>query len=88
MRGACEPQGTTIIDVREPAELLEGRVTSAVNLPLTAILSGAFNLDADSFRERFGYEKPPKEHEVIIYCKKGKRSSIACDSAKRAGYSK
>ena len=61
---------------------------SAIGLALTAILSGAFNLDADTFRQRLGYDKPPKDHEVIIYCKKGKRSSIACDSAKKAGYTK
>lgn len=74
--------------MREPEELLQGYIPTAVNLPLTAILGGAFHMDADAFHERFGFDKPRRDQEVIIYCKKGKRSSIACDSAKKVGFTK
>ncbi|EKM51392.1 uncharacterized protein PHACADRAFT_68897, partial [Phanerochaete carnosa HHB-10118-sp] len=77
---------TVIVDVREPAELLEGHIPTAHNLPLTHVLAGGFALDAPAFEAQFGWAKPRKDQEVIIYCKKGKRSSIAADSAKKAGY--
>jgi len=77
---------TVIVDVREPAELLEGYIPTSHNLPLTHVLAGGFALDDAAFEEKFGWAKPRKDQEVIIYCKKGKRSSIAADSAKKAGY--
>ena len=76
------------MDVREPDEVQQGFIPTANNLPLTHILAGAFGLDDVAFQMQFGWQKPNKDQEVVIYCKKGKRSSIAADSAKRVGYTK
>ncbi|KIP04419.1 hypothetical protein PHLGIDRAFT_15210 [Phlebiopsis gigantea 11061_1 CR5-6] len=75
-----------IVDVREPEELAAGRIPGAVNVPLSAVLAGAFALDPTAFSAQFGFNKPCEDQELVVYCKKGKRSSIACDSAKKAGY--
>lgn len=77
-----------IVDVREPDEVQEGSIPTANNLPLTHVLAGALGLDDTAFQAQFGWQKPSKNQEVVIYCKKGKRSSIAVDSAKRVGYRK
>lgn len=77
---------TVIVDVREPEELQQGFIPTAHNLPLTHVLAGAFALDEATFEQKFGWKKPSKDQELIIYCKKGKRSGIATDWAKKGGY--
>ena len=67
---------------------MTGYIPGAVNLPLSAVLAGAFHTEPEAFKKQFGYEKPGRDQEVIIYCKKGKRSSVGCDSARKCGYTK
>ncbi|KAI0768496.1 Rhodanese-like protein [Trametes elegans] len=74
-----------LIDVREPDEVLQGSIPSAVNLPLS-VLSSALHLPPTEFKEKFGFEKPRPDQEVTFYCRSGKRSSTAADVAKRNGY--
>jgi thiosulfate:glutathione sulfurtransferase len=74
--------------VREPEELAQGYIPTAQNLPLTAILRGAWRMNEVEFEEKFGFAKPQKDQEVIVYCKKGKRASLACDWANKNGYTK
>ncbi|KAI0361852.1 Rhodanese-like protein [Trametes cingulata] len=74
-----------LIDVREPDEVLQGSIPSAVNLPLS-VLSNALHLPAAEFKEKYGFEKPLPEQEIIFYCRSGKRSTTAADVAKRNGY--
>ncbi|KAL1952175.1 hypothetical protein VTO73DRAFT_1324 [Trametes versicolor] len=74
-----------LIDVREPDEVLQGSIPSAVNLPLS-VISSAFHLPAAEFKEKFGFEKPRLDQEVTFYCRSGKRSTTASDVAKRNGY--
>ncbi|KAH9853191.1 Rhodanese-like protein [Lenzites betulinus] len=76
-----------LIDVREPDEVLQGSIPSAVNLPLS-VISSAFHLPAAEFKEKFGFEKPRPEQELTFYCRSGKRSTTASDVAKRNGYTK
>ncbi|TFY72643.1 hypothetical protein EVG20_g376 [Dentipellis fragilis] len=76
-----------LIDVREPDEVIQGSIPSAVNLPLS-VLAGSLQLDAAAFQQKFGYEKPGRNQEVVFYCRSGKRSSSASDVAKRNGYTK
>lgn len=80
-------QDKYLIDVREPDEVLQGSIPSAVNLPLS-VISSAFHLPAAEFKEKFGFEKPRLEQEVTFYCRSGKRSTTASDVAKRNGYTK
>lgn len=73
-----------LIDVREPGELKStGKIPGSYNLPITSAADGFF-LPAEEFEERFGWEKPGKDDEVIFYCKAGVRSKAA---ARLAGQS-
>ncbi|KAI0651641.1 Rhodanese-like protein [Trametes meyenii] len=74
-----------LIDVREPDEVLQGSIPSAVNLPLS-VLPSALHLSPGEFKEKFGFEKPRHNQEVTFYCRSGKRSTTASDVAKRNGY--
>ncbi|KAJ7357130.1 endoplasmic reticulum protein [Mycena albidolilacea] len=74
-----------LIDVREPDEVIQGMIPSAVNLPLS-ILSTSLQLQPETFKAQYGFEKPKKTQEVTFYCRSGKRSTTASDAAKRNGY--
>ncbi|KAI0724343.1 Rhodanese-like protein [Cerioporus squamosus] len=74
-----------LIDVREPDEVVQGSIPSAVNLPLS-VLPNALHLSPEEFKEKFGFEKPRKDQELTFYCRSGKRSTTASDVAKRNGY--
>jgi len=76
-----------LIDVREPGEVVQGMIPSAVNLPLT-VMGESLKLTSDAFKEKFGYDKPRPLQQVIFYCRSGMRSTSACDVAKRNGYTK
>lgn len=45
-------------------------------------------LPADEFEDRFGFEKPSADKEVVFYCKSGVRSSAAANLAQQIGYKK
>ncbi|KLO13935.1 Rhodanese-like protein [Schizopora paradoxa] len=74
-----------IIDVREPDEVIQGSLPSAVNLPLSGI-ADSLHLNPVAFKEKHGFEKPKRDQEIVFYCRSGKRSASACDVAKRNGY--
>ncbi|EJF66513.1 Rhodanese-like protein [Dichomitus squalens] len=74
-----------LIDVREPDEVLQGSIPSAVNLPLSQ-LATALHLPPEQFKEKYGFEKPRPNQEVTFYCRSGVRSTSASDVAKRNGY--
>ncbi len=76
-----------MIDVREPDEVVQGSIPSAVNLPLS-VLPNALHFSPEEFKEKFGFEKPRKDQELTFYCRSGKRSTTAADVAKRNGYTK
>ncbi|PFH50747.1 hypothetical protein AMATHDRAFT_3710 [Amanita thiersii Skay4041] len=78
---------TYLIDVREPDEVIQGMIPSAVNLPLS-VLADSLYLHHDAFKAKHGFEKPQRDQRVIFYCRSGVRSSTACDVAKRNGYTK
>ncbi|KAG6334924.1 hypothetical protein ID866_4166 [Astraeus odoratus] len=74
-----------LIDVREPNEVIQGSIPSAVNLPLS-VLATSLHLSPHDFRAQHGFDKPEKTQEVVFYCRSGKRSASACDIARRNGY--
>ena len=84
---SCRHQNAYIVDVREPAEVLQGSIPSSVNLPLS-VLADALHLGREPFRQKFGFEKPRLDQELVFYCRSGVRSTTACDVAKRNGYTK
>ena len=76
-----------MIDVREPDEVLQGSIPSAVNLPLS-VLANSLHLSPEVFKSRFGWEKPKTNQEIVFYCRSGKRSTTACEIAAQNGYNK
>ena len=45
-------------------------------------------LPAEEFEDRFGFDKPEANKEVVFYCKAGVRSSAAAKLASQSGYEK
>ncbi|KAG5719342.1 Heat shock protein 67B2 [Termitomyces sp. T112] len=76
---------TYLIDVREPDEVIQGMIPSAINLPLS-VLGNSLHLDPAAFFEKHGFKKPQKDQQLIFYCRSGKRSASASDVAKRNGF--
>ena len=74
-----------LIDVREPDEVIQGMIPSAVNIPLTQ-LPESLHLGRDAFLEKHGFEKPRSGQKLIFYCRSGVRSTSASDIAKRNGF--
>ncbi|KAL3313624.1 Thiosulfate:glutathione sulfurtransferase [Cichlidogyrus casuarinus] len=76
-----------LIDVRNPNELaMSGKIKNAVNIPLADIVS-AFLLDNETFKNKYGIEKPGKyANNVVFYCKSGGRSMKAIYSLLDMGY--
>jgi phage shock protein E len=62
------------VDVRTPGEFAEGHVEGATNIPYTEIV------------ERVGEVTSDKKATLYLYCRSGRRSGIARDALRRAGY--
>lgn len=80
----------TLIDVRDPDELLrDGTIPRAFNLPLGAMYL-ALKLDAAQFGVKFGFPRPNEEDDVVFHCcgKCGIRSRKALGLALALGYNK
>ncbi|KAH9908599.1 Rhodanese-like domain-containing protein [Xylariomycetidae sp. FL2044] len=76
----------TLIDTREPSELAsEGRIPGALNVPV-ASQPDSFVVPADEFEDRYGFERPPPDRELVFYCKAGVRSRAAAGIAREAGW--
>ena len=83
---SSEPDPSRIlIDVREPSEFEPGHIPGSINVPLKSSPE-AMLLPADEFEDRFGFEKPRADQEVVFYCRAGVRSSAAAQVAEQAGY--
>jgi len=83
---ADSPGDIVLIDVREPGELAStGRIPGALNIPVTTA-PDAFFLSEEEFEDKFGFERPAKDAEVVFYCKAGVRSRAAAGLAQSAGW--
>lgn len=78
---------TVLLDVREPAEFEAGSIPNSINIPVSS-QPDALMLPAEEFEDRFGFEKPETNKEVVFYCKAGVRSSAAARLASQSGYGK
>ncbi|KAK6537462.1 hypothetical protein TWF694_011647 [Orbilia ellipsospora] len=84
---ANNPEPTRLlVDVREPHELKKtGELPNSVNIPLETSPDAWF-LPEEAFQDKFGFEKPSLDTELVFSCKSGVRSSSAARIAKMAGY--
>lgn len=67
-----EGKSLNILDVRELAEWVEGHVEGAKHIPLSQLVGRLKELDLDQ--------------EIIIMCRSGNRSGLACELLHEKGY--
>lgn len=63
-----------ILDVRRPSEFKESRIVNSINIPVDEI---EWELD-----ELQKYKDKP----ILVYCKVGVRSSVACNFLEKEGF--
>ncbi|TVY83772.1 Thiosulfate sulfurtransferase RDL2, partial [Lachnellula suecica] len=72
-----------LIDTREPGELQStGTIPGAVNIPVVS-QPDSWMISAEEFEDRYGFERPGKEVEVVFFCKAGVRSKAAAELARQ-----
>ncbi len=68
----ADPSSFILVDVRTAEEFAEGHIPGSVNIPY----------------ERIGSTPPTDDKDalIIVYCRSGRRSAIAAEALKAAGY--
>ena len=64
-----------------------GTIPGSINIPITT-QPDSFFITAEEFEDRFGFERPATDQEVVFYCKAGVRSRAAAELAKQGGWKK
>ncbi len=72
-----------LIDVREPNEFNAGYIPGSVNIPRGTL---EFKIGNEAFWDAAFLYLPEKTEEIIVYCKKGKRGTLAAETLKKLGY--
>lgn len=65
-----------VLDVREPNEVLGGKIANAIQIPFSGLA------------KRIGELEKHKGKTLLVYCKTGARSGMACKELARAGFEK
>ncbi|HET9694739.1 MAG TPA: rhodanese-like domain-containing protein [Steroidobacteraceae bacterium] len=68
------PDHLFVLDVRTPQEYAEGHVPGAVNVPHDQLASRLAEV--------------PKDKDVVLYCRSGRRAGLAADLLKANGYTR
>lgn len=76
-----------LVDVREPDELSNGSIPTAINIPYGSS-PGALGLDEESFEDAFGFPKPSVDKTLVFFCLAGIRSAQSEVLAATFGYQK
>ncbi len=69
-------EDVVLLDVREPAETAVGKISKAIQIPVGSVGQRVSELDKH------------KNKNVIVYCKTGARSGLACRELTKAGFEK
>ncbi|XP_026470803.1 uncharacterized protein LOC113375063 [Ctenocephalides felis] len=78
-----------LIDVRQPEELeQEGKIPTAINIPLRELENALKNMSPEEFKTKFGRDKPTFDTEIIFSCRSGKRAKEAMETALGLCYKK
>ena len=76
----------SLVDVREPEELVDGIIPTAVNIPLGQVQT-AMRMPPDAFETEYGFECPFEDDKLLIfYCRVGARSQVAAELAVEEGF--
>ena len=65
-----------VLDVREPGEILGGKIAGAIQIPFSGL------------SKRIGELEKHKGKTLLVYCKTGARSGMACKELAKAGFEK
>jgi rhodanese-related sulfurtransferase len=84
MKKIDEGEMILLLDVREPNEFNAGYIPGAVNMPRGVV---EFNIANQNYWDEAMLYMPLKDEEIVLYCKKGKRSILAASALKKLGYS-
>jgi rhodanese-related sulfurtransferase len=68
------PDHLFVLDVRTPQEFAEGHVPGAVNVPYDQVASRLAEV--------------PKDKDVVLYCRSGRRAGLAADVLAAQGYTR
>lgn len=72
-------KSATIIDLRQPEELVsDGIIPRATNIPMAEVES-AFRMSTTEFESKYGVMKPRQDDPVIFLCRRGIRAAEAND---------
>jgi rhodanese-related sulfurtransferase len=71
---ARHPAHLFVLDVRSPEEFKEGRVPGAVNIPYDQMAARLADV--------------PKDKDIVLYCRSGRRAGIAADVLAANGYTR
>jgi rhodanese-related sulfurtransferase len=63
-----------LLDVRTPEEFAAGHIAGAVNIPYDQVAAHL--------------EEIPKDKEVVLYCKSGRRAGVAAETLSANGYTR
>ncbi len=69
-------ENVVVLDVREPSETVGGKIARAIQIPFSAI------------SKRIGELDKHKNKTVLVYCKTGARSGMACKELSKNGFDK
>jgi thiosulfate:glutathione sulfurtransferase len=74
-----------LLDIREKSELVHGVIPTSVNVPFSE-LEGAEKMAPTEFEKKYGFQKFSKTDTVIVYCRAGRRSTLASKLLSDKGY--
>lgn len=63
-----------VLDVRTPEEFAQGHVPGAVNIPHDQVAARLADI--------------PKDKDVVLYCRSGRRAGVAAEALRSSGYSR
>ena len=69
-------EDVVVIDVREPSETAGGKISRAIQIPVGSVA------------QRIGELEKHKSKTLLVYCKTGARSGLACKELSKNGFDK
>ncbi len=76
-----------LIDVRTQKETDICSIETSKKIPL-AELEDSLKLEDKKFLEKYKFQKPKENDEIVFYCRSGQRSTTAFEISKKLGYKK
>lgn len=82
-KGAVDPSGATdlinhkdalVLDVRSAADFAQGHIINALNIPM------------NGFKKQIGTLQKHKDRPILITCRSGSQSSMACQQLRKEGF--